>query len=267
MGACLLPDGTSLNMRLDIAGPSLPWLVFSNSLMTDISVWDEQISAFADRWNILRYDQRGHGASSAPQSSVSIDTLGQDLLAVIENAGIGECTYIGLSMGVPTGLAALRQKPDVFKRMIFVDGQARSAATNPAFWQERMEFARANGMAALAEQTVSRWLRRSPMDVTAKAKLQDMIAATPLEGFVACASALRAYDEFPSLTSINIPTHFIAGAEDGALPQTMKALSQAVAGSSFDEIENAGHIPNFEAPADFNRVLSRLLTNAERYRT
>ncbi|NGN41132.1 alpha/beta fold hydrolase [Mesorhizobium sp. CGMCC 1.15528] len=259
MEGTFVRDGVALNYRIDKADPAAPWLVFGNSLMTDLSIWDEQVAALASAWNILRYDQRGHGQSGVPVAALDIPTLAEDLLALIDFVGIERCTYVGLSMGVPTGLAAFGTRPELFERLVLVDGQARSAATGLAFWEERIAFAREHGMAALAEQTMKRWLRPKRYDSQQAERLQDMIAATQLEGFVACASALREYDQSAVLPQLDIPVRLIAGAEDGAMPATMKAIAGQIADAAFEALPDAGHVPNFEKPAEFNAALAAAL--------
>lgn len=259
MEGTFVRDGVALNYRIDKADPAAPWLVFGNSLMTDLSIWDEQVAALAGNWNILRYDQRGHGRSGVTQAALDIPTLAKDLLALTDFVGIERCTYVGLSMGVPTGLAAFGARPDLFERLVLVDGQARSAATGRAFWEERIAFASEHGMAALAEQTVKRWLRPERHESQQAERLRDMIAATPLEGFVACASALREYDQSAVLSRLSIPVRLIAGAEDGAMPATMKAMAGQIADATFEALPDAGHVPNFEKPAEFNIALAAAL--------
>ena len=54
-----------LNYRVD-GPPHAPWLTLSNSLGTDLDMWAPQVPALIERFRVLRYDVRGHGASSAP---------------------------------------------------------------------------------------------------------------------------------------------------------------------------------------------------------
>lgn len=259
MATCVLPGGSALNYRIDFAGAEAPWVVFGNSLMTDLSIWDDQVAALAGRFNLLRYDQRGHGASAIPSAAINFEQLGQDLLAVMDAAGVTRCSYVGLSMGVPTGLAAYAVRPQAFARLVLVDGQARSAATGQAFWAERIAFAREHGMGLLAEQTVRRWLRPSRHGLPMADRLGAMIAATPSAGFIVCAGVLRSYDLSALLDRIDVPVHLVAGAEDGAMPATMAAMKDVIAGATFTTIEDAGHIPNFERPEVFNVILEQAL--------
>ncbi|MDH7796968.1 MULTISPECIES: alpha/beta fold hydrolase [unclassified Beijerinckia] len=240
-------------------GDQAPWIIFSNSLMTDLSLWDEQVAVLRGRFNILRYDQRGHGASPVPGEAQTIPVLADDVIALLDRCKVATCTYVGLSMGVPTGLAAYRKAPARFERLILVDGQANSTAASKAAWDERITFARANGMMAMADQTVRRWLRPERVEQPLSERLHAMIAATPLEGFAACASALQNYDEVAVLAQIKVPTLLIVGREDGAMPATMHAMAAAIPGAKIQEIADAGHLPNYERPAAFNEILTSFL--------
>ncbi|TMJ67529.1 MAG: AraC family transcriptional regulator, partial [Alphaproteobacteria bacterium] len=55
-------NGITINYQLD--GPDgAPWLVLSNSLATNLSMWDEQARELGRGFRVLRYDQRGHGGT------------------------------------------------------------------------------------------------------------------------------------------------------------------------------------------------------------
>ena len=86
-----------------------------------------------------------------------------------------------------------------------------------------------------------------------------MIAGTPLPGFVRATRALQDYDYRPCPAVLRCPAAFIAGAEDGVVPQAMRGMAAACPGGAFTAIEGAGHLPNIERPARFNTALDALL--------
>ena len=98
MGRVQLAEG-ELNYRLD--GPQgAPVLVLSNSLGTDLGMWDTQVAAFAEHFQVLRYDTRGHGQSLVTEGPYSIEQLGGDVLALldalhIERAHFAGCRWVG----------------------------------------------------------------------------------------------------------------------------------------------------------------------------
>jgi 3-oxoadipate enol-lactonase len=246
----------------NIAGPKAPWLVFSNSLMTDHTVWDAQVSHFGGRFNILTYDQRGHGRSEAP-GSVTFDVLSRDVLALLDHFDIARCTYVGLSMGVPTGLAVVARAPERIEGLLLSDGQMATQATGRATWQSRIDNARAHGMPWVADDTVGRWFNADFVKSGGATRLRDAAATMSVEGYCACAAALQVYDFTNVATGLSVPVQLVAGANDGAMPAVMQRMTEAIPGASLDVIPDAGHIPNLEQPARFNAVLESYLSTSK----
>lgn len=252
------PDGAALHSVM--TGPeAAPVVVFCNSVMTDLHIWDAQATALEGRYRVLRYDQRGHGKSGLPDGPMQFDTYGADLLAVLQGHGVERCLCVGLSMGVPTALAAIVQDPARFAGLVAVDGMAQSAGARAAFWTERRETAQSAGMGTIAEQTVPRWLpgtdADSAPDSPTAQRLAAMIAATPVAGFAAATHALERYDQRGALGALRGPFLGIVGALDGAMPAGMRSQFDPLADARFVEIPDAGHVPNFQAPEAFNAAL------------
>lgn len=251
-------NGNRLNIH--VAGPgNAPWVVLSNSVMTDHTVWSEQVRALEERYNVLTYDQRGHGKSDVTEGPLSFDDYGGDLLAILDACGIDRCTFVGLSMGVPSGLAAYVMSPDRFDGFVVVDGVSRSAPGREAFWTERRDAARAEGMAAAAARTAPNWMPGVDPDDPRMTALRDMITATPVEGFAAATHALGAYDYSHVVGQITCPFRAIFGDKDGAMPDAIRAQFGTVSGATFTGIPEAGHIPNFQRPDAFNAALLSFL--------
>ncbi|MEX6508465.1 alpha/beta fold hydrolase [Jiella sp. M17.18] len=246
---------TDIFCRVERTRHAAPWIVFSNSLVTDLSIWDAQADALKDRFQVLRYDQRGHGRTSPGESAPDMPRLAADLHAVLDHFGIERCTFVGLSMGVPTGLTAYGMRPERFGRLVLSDGQAKTAATGAATWAGRIAFAKEHGMDGYAEDTARRWLQPDNAAGPKGEALRRMVAATPLKGFIHGATALQDYDQEAVLRRIACPLLVIAGAEDGAMPSSMAATFGGVPGARVGIIPQAGHVPNFEQPDAFNAVL------------
>jgi len=253
-----LNGGGQLVIRID--GPDrAPWVVFSNSVLTDLSIWDAPAAALSDRYRVLRYDQRGHGGSSLPGGAMSFEDYGADLCAVLDACGVDRCVFVGLSMGTPTGLAALATRPDVFAGFVAVDGVSRSAPGREAFWGERRDTARAEGMDVIAAQTAGKWLPGAAPEDEVTQTLTRMIAATPVEGFAAATHALASYDLSAGLGRIPCPVLGIYGEQDGAMPDAMRAQFGTAPDARFIGIPGAGHVPPLQDPAAFIAALTPFL--------
>lgn len=251
-----------LAVRCRIDGPAAaPWLVFSNSLMTDLTLWDDQVAALGDRFRILRYDQRGHGETDVPALPGNFDGLAQDLALLFDAFAIDRAIVIGVSMGAVTALRFAVLYPDRVRGLVFSDGNAATAPGGAAAWDERIAIAAVGGMPALVEPTVGRWFTPASLaaDGAALNKVRAMIRRTPFDGFARAAAALQAFDFRADLARIACPALLIAGAADGVLPVTMQKMADAIPDARFAVIEAAGHLPNIEQPAAFNRTLAAFL--------
>ena len=253
-------NGISFNCQVD-GREGAPWVVFSNSLMTNLSMWDEQAAALKNTFRILRYDQRGHGGTDAPAGPYSFDLLTADVVSLFDAFGIARAHFVGLSMGGMTGVALCEQHPARLDRAIACDCGPASTPQSAQQWEERIVLAKEKGMEALVEPTVGRWFVPEFLvsNKPAADKVRTMIRTTPLNGFVGCAQALSNFDLRPGLAQIRTPIRFLSGDKDAALAGT-KALNAGVPGSTLIEIPNAGHIANIENPSAFTPAIQKFLT-------
>jgi 3-oxoadipate enol-lactonase len=254
-------NGIGFHCQID--GPEgAPWLVFSNSLTTNVSMWDEQAAHFSRRFRVLRYDQRGHGQSDAPGGRYSFDLLMADAIAIMDAIGIARAHFCGLSMGGATAMGLAERHPDRLDHVIVCDAYCASTPESSKQWEERIATAQTHGMTALVESSISRWFppetrERNPPHL---ARLRQMIAATPVNGFVGCAAALADHDFRSQAGAVKIPVLFLVGAKDGKTPAGMRELQAAVPGSQFVELPEAGHVSNLDKPELFNRAVDAFLS-------
>jgi 3-oxoadipate enol-lactonase len=255
-------NGISINFEID--GPEgAPWLVLSNSLLTNLSMWDDQVAALKSSFRLLRYDQRGHGGTQATEGSYSLDLLVADIVALLDMLGIKRAHFCGLSMGGMTALFLAQRHPERFDRIVACDCGPASTPASAQQWKERIEVAAKDGMAALVEPTITRWF---PPDFVAGKppvldKVRQMIRSTPIAGFTGCAQALSDYDLRPGLGGIDRRTLLIVGTKDATLAG-IRQIKEAIRGAALVELDGAGHISNLEQPAAFTGAVRDFLTRA-----
>jgi 3-oxoadipate enol-lactonase len=255
-------NGIAFNCQID-GREDAPWVVFSNSLMTNLSMWDEQAAALSGRFRVLRYDQRGHGGTDAPEGAYSFDHLVADVVALFDALEIKRAHFVGLSMGGMTAVALAEKHPNRIDRLMPCDCGPASTPQSAQQWDERIALARESGMEALVEPTIGRWFAPEFLSANKQVadKVRNMIRTTPRAGFIGCAQALSNFDLRPGLAGIKCPTLFLCGSKDASLAGT-KALNAGVTGSKLIEIPGAGHISNMENPAAFTRALREFLPPA-----
>ena len=257
-------NGMQLNARVD-GTESAPWMVFSNSLSANLSLWDGQVAAFGSRFRFLRYDQRGHGSSDEPVGDFSMDDLADDLLALLDYFNVDKAVLVGVSMGCTTVLRCAARAPFRCLGVVGCDGLWRSAPGSAAMWEERFSVVREGGMEAMAEPTVRRWFQpdffiQNPDEVK---RIKAMVAATKPEGYFGCGKALQDYDFSADYPTLSMPTLFLAGAQDGDIPKVMREMANATPDSRLQVIDNCGHLPNIEQPEAFFKAVDGFIRERE----
>jgi 3-oxoadipate enol-lactonase len=253
-------NGITINYQID--GPEgAPWIVLSNSLATNLAMWDQQAADLKAQYRVLRYDQRGHGTTDAPAGRYTFEQLIADALALMDGLGIKKAHFGGLSMGGATALGFAQKHPDRLDRIIVCDTPCQSTPTSAQQWEERIVVAQKQGMEALVEPTVGRWF--PPAVIEAKAphvdKVRHMVRTTPVNGFIGCAAALANHDYASAVATVTRPVLFMAGEKDGVTPTAMRKLSAALPGSRYVELPGAGHISNMDQPEGFTWAIADFL--------
>jgi|SRR5579872_2398585 len=247
-------NGVRLRYRLE-GKPGAPVILFSNSLGTDLSMWDPQVSALRNEYGILRYDTRGHGLSSVAAGAFTQEDLGRDVLAVLDAAGVARAYFCGISMGGQTGIWLGANAPERFERLMLCNTAAHIG--KPETWNARIAAIRAGGMAAIVSATIERWftkrfIERAPETIAA---VRQMILDTPPQGYISCCEAIRDADLIMQAPQMGVPATVISGAYDvSTTPAQARVLSAMIPDARYIELD-AAHISNIEAAAEFTSTL------------
>ncbi|MCD9116438.1 3-oxoadipate enol-lactonase [Pseudomonas bijieensis] len=261
MGFVKLAEG-DLNYRLD--GPQdAPVLVLSNSLGTDLHMWDAQVPAFSEHFRVLRFDTRGHGQSLVTEGPYSIEQLGRDVLAMLDQLGIDKVHFCGLSMGGLIGQWLGINAGERLHKLVVCNTAAKIG--DPSVWNPRIETVLRDGkaaMVALRDASIARWFTpdfAEAQPATVK-QITDMLAATSPQGYAANCAAVRDADFREQLSSIQVPLLVIAGTADAVTPPSGgHFIQERVSGAEYAEFY-AAHLSNVQAGAAFSaRVLDFLL--------
>jgi len=241
-----------------------PWLILSNSLATDLHMWDEQAEQLKGQFRILRYDQRGHGQTDAPAGRYTFELLMADIIALMDALSIPRAHWCGISMGGATGMGLAQRHADRFDRLIICDTPGQSTPTTAAQWEERIASAQKGGMQAQLETTIARWF--PPETVKANPphldKLRKMILATPVNGFAGGAAALANHDFRLGMRDVKRPVLYMCGEKDGHNAAVMRTMLKEFPAAKYIELPGAGHISNMDQPALFTRAMRDFLTAA-----
>ncbi len=259
MPTLALKDVT-LNYRVE-GDAQAPVVVLSNSLASNLSMWDAQVPALrAAGFRVVRYDTRGHGASSVPAGPYTLDALASDALGLLDALDIKQAHFCGLSLGGMTGQKFATLHGTRLKSLVLCATAAYMGP--PDLWEGRIKLVTEKGMSAVVDATLSRWFtaknqRRLPNEV---ARIREGILATPPAGYCGCGGAIREMDQREAIRGIRTPTLVMVGALDPATTvDSAKVIHERIPGAELLIIPESQHLFNVEFPDQFNTGLINFL--------
>jgi 3-oxoadipate enol-lactonase len=238
-------------------------LMFSNSLGSNLHMWDKVVPRLEASHHILRYDMRGHGKSSVPDGPYTIGQLGGDVLFLLDQLGIERVDLCGLSVGGMIAMWIAIHAPERLGRLILANTAARIGTREG--WEQRIATVETAGMASLATASMERWFTRPyreehPDEMEA---MRVMIAAIDAKGYEAGCALLRDTDLRGEIGSISAPALVISGKHDPVTPPSDGlALHAALKGSKYVEL-NAAHISAWERADEFAEAVESFLSEEE----
>lgn len=253
--------GYALNTRVD--GPEgAEWIVLSNSLGADLSMWDDQIAMLTQRYRVLRYDTRGHGGSDTVAGITTFADLNGDVIALMDRFGIDTAAFMGLSMGGMTGMGLAVDHADRINRVVCADARADAPLPFKTNWDNRIAAVTDGGLEAIVEGTLASWLTEDWRNANPDrvAQIRAMVLANDPQGYIACCEALKGLDCLRHLGRAAVPILYVGGDQDmGAAPEVMQAMADATPSGVYMSIPNAAHVANINAPTAFNSAIAGFL--------
>ncbi len=239
-----------------------PWLTLSHPLAGDLGMWAPQMPELTRHFRVLRYDTRGHGASTATRAPYTLEQLADDAARLLAHLGVERTHWMGLSMGGMIGQVLALRRPGLLDRMVLADSTARRPANAAVMWAERCAQAREGGMAALVVPTLGRWF--TPAYAATYPDIirwiGEVVARTSVDGYCGCATAISRIDVLERLPEIGSAALILVGEHDhGTPPELSEQMSRHWPGSEYHVIRDAAHIGNIEQAEFFNRVVLAFL--------
>ena len=246
-----------LHYRID--GDAGPWLLFCNSLGTDLHMWDAQVPALSQRFRVLRYDRRGHGQSTAPPPPYALSDLGGDVIALLDALEIDRAHFCGLSIGGLVGQWLGIHAGHRFDRIVVCATAAKIGSAEN--WAARIAQVRAEGLAPLREATAERWFtptfNAEHADVVAR--VLERFVEVSVDGYNGCCAALADADLRDDIARIANPLLAISGDDDPVCtPSDLQVIADAVKDGHHLTLPGR-HIVNIESASTFNAALLRFL--------
>jgi aminoacrylate hydrolase len=236
-------------------------LILSAGLGGSGNYWLPNLPALASRHRVILYDHRGTGRSDrALPETVTVEQLGDDILALIEGLGLRSATIIGHAAGAVAGLAAALAAPERIDRLVLVNGWSTPDPHFLRCFETRLALLRDSGPRAyLRAQPIflypANWMSEHAARLVAEdeAHLAHFAGAEAYEKRIA---ALAAFDVDARLREIAAPTLALAATDDMLVPSNCsKRLVEGIGGARLATMHWGGHACNVTDPDTFNRLV------------
>lgn len=256
-------NGLRLYYRLE-GQPGNPVIVLSHSIGTDHGMWAPQVPDLLQRFQVLRFDTRGHGASDAPEGEYAIESLAGDVLALTDSLKISKFAFCGLSLGGAIGQWLAVHAPEHLSGLIL-------ANTSPQFtprsnWEKRINMVREGGMASIVEIAMQRFFSAESIEreLPWVGSIKSVLLGTNPAGYLGCCAALRDFDFTRLLTRIKVPTLVIVGDRDVSTPWQGhgEILAREIPSAQAVRLP-AAHLSNLERPRSFSAAIFGFLLPKE----
>jgi 3-oxoadipate enol-lactonase/4-carboxymuconolactone decarboxylase len=237
-------NGVNLYWKRD-GRDDAPALLLLNSIGTDMDLWDGVLPHLRDRFAVLRIDARGHGASIAEPGDYALAMLADDVLAAADAAGFDRFSVAGVSLGGMVGMELALRTPERVEKLLPI---CTSATMDSASWNDRIAKVRGEGMAAIADLAMGRFLSDAAEPAIYEAVRRQLLTMDA-QGYAGCGAAIRDMDLADRIGGIACPTLIVTGTRDTSTPLEGHGeyLIARIPGAAHVALE-AAHLAPLEAP-------------------
>jgi 3-oxoadipate enol-lactonase len=255
-------DGVAL--RYELGGKGDRTLVLVHEMGGSLESWDDVALQFAESRRVLRYDTRGAGLSQKVRGDLGLDTMADDIAALLDHIGIsGKVALAGIAVGGAIALHFAARYPERTSAVAVGSPATGIAPDRRAAALERVARIEAAGMAFAVEDSMrngyapelrgdikrferyrARWLGNDPASY---ATIWRMLAAADMQ------------DE---LARLRCPVLVIGGNLDRVRPPALaQDVANAIPGARYVELRT-GHYMSVQTPELIFDCIDRFLTTA-----
>jgi len=239
-------------------------LIFLHAFPLSSKMWQDQIHYFESDFRVICPDLRGLGKSQAGDGQFTIETLADDLIALMDHLEIPRAIWCGLSMGGYTLLRAIQKYPDRCRALILCNTKSLPDENKGKLGRAgHIQLIQNQGLKPFTEAFLqvlfSTENLKSNCDFVQKTS--DIMNGQNPIGVCGCLLAMgMRMDTTDGLKDIKVPTLIIGSELDiPCPPQTAQILHQGITGSQLQIIPKAAHLSNLEDAVKFNEIIARFL--------
>jgi 3-oxoadipate enol-lactonase len=227
-------------------------------------------SALAEKYRVVRFDNRGVGGSPLAPGGYTLNDLARDATVVLDAVSAEKAHLIGVSMGGMISQLVALEHPERVDRLVLLSTNYGGFTLEPPhpdamrLFDPGEFFARRKDPAEMMRFTMSvitapGFIERSP-DV--ERAILENVRAEPTHplSFMAQVQAIVGSDRSEAVRGIRQPTLVVHGTHDKLIPPSNgRNLAERIVGAELVILENCGHMPMWEKPEELTRVVRGFL--------
>jgi aminoacrylate hydrolase len=251
------PDGAILRASAEGQGASL---LLVSGLGGTAAFWEHSASILARTFRVIRFDQRGIGASTRGMAACNIDQLAQDCLAVLDAAGVERTMLLGHSTGGCIGQSIARQAPDRLDGLVLSATWLKPSHYMRALFDTRRSLLDQNSHAYASTATLLAyppdWLEAN-WTVYESAISKASIGVQDRQVVRERINALLAFDGSADISSLAIPALILGARDDVIVPAFLQAeLAGAIPAARMIMLDYGGHFFPISRPVEFTTAVA-----------
>lgn len=260
-------DVNGITISYLLEGEGEQTVVLVNGLADDLASWDFQVpDLLAAGLRVLRFDNRGVGASDKPAGAYTSRMLADDTKGLVDHLGITDFHLMGVSMGGMVAQEYALAHPGDLRSLTLACTYAAPGEFCSRMFDMWADLAPEMGV-PFVMRDVALWaftvpfFEQRPDDV---AEFEEAMAALPMtvDAYLSQLNVIQEHETTDRLGQISVPTLVLAGEEDILIPVRLsRRLHEAIPGSTWATVPG-GHACLWESPEPFNRAFIDFVTSS-----
>ncbi len=253
-----------IELYYEIHGVGDPLLLI-HGLGSSSRDWEMQVDVFAQNYQVITLDVRGHGKSGKPPGPYSIPLFTEDTAKLLKTLRVSPAHILGISLG---GMIAFQLGvffPEVVRSLIIVNSTPELIAHTLKDWLgiwQRLLIVRFLGMRKMGEVLGNRFFPNQDQEEL-RAIFVERWAENDKPAYLEAMKAVIGWSVTNRLGEIRCPT-LVIGADGDYFPTAEKEVYvKRIPGAKLVVIEDSMHALPAEKPGEFNRTVIAFLSGLD----
>jgi 3-oxoadipate enol-lactonase len=243
-------EANGVGLRCELSGGGDRTLVLVHEMGGSLESWDDVAPRFAKSRRVLRYDTRGAGLSQKVRGELTLDTMADDIAALLDHFGIaGKVALAGIAVGGAIALHFAARYKERTSAVAVGSPATGIAAERRAPALERLARIEAAGMAfAVEDSMLNGYASELRGDIKRFERFRTRWLGNDPSSYAAIWRMLAAADMQDELAGLACPVLVIGGSLDRVRPPALaETVAKAIPGARYVEIRT-GHYMSVQTP-------------------